>query len=355
MVTYKCARLPQYDTEGGREMGERINIYHGPQSATPAKETKKDQQDIISLKQFDKEIPDEQAALAFMEKKIWGDKPYCGRCGGDNVYRVESGEPMSHRCRDCRKYFSIRTGTVMANSQLPFRTWLLAIHLMHTSRKGRSALELHKTLGITYDACWHLCHRIRVAMEASGMPFQGGVVEVDETYIGGKTGRMHAAKRKLMNSWRDNKFVVMGFKDRESGKVVAFPVENDGARTLEDWVLTKVRPGTTVYTDGHPGYIYLNDYGYEHDYVAHGVGEYVNGQVSTNGIESFWSLVKRGYKGTFHFMSWKHLHRYINEFAYRQSAGPGNGFKTIGETLSNMKGKKLPYKKLTGRLGAIRS
>ena len=307
--------------------------------------TKKERQDIISLKKFNEAIPDEAAAIAYVEKAIWGETAFCGRCGGDNIYRVKNGRPMSHRCRDCKMYFSVRTGTVMAETNLPIRTWLLAIHLMHTSRKGMSALQLHKMLDVTYKTAWFLCHRIREGMKDDKGVFSGGVVEVDETFVGGKKGRMHASKKP--KHWKDNKHIVMGFKERETGRVVAFPVRSDDPVTLEREAMTRVFPGTTVYSDGHPGYQYLNDLGYTHEAVVHSVGEYVRGEAHSNGIESFWSLLKRGYVGVFHYMSWKHLHRYVNEFAFRQSAGPGNGFSVVGKVLNGMKGKRLRYARLT--------
>ena len=306
--------------------------------------TNKQKNDVISLKEFSERIPDEAAAIAFVEEKIWGNNPRCPHCGMNNVYRVKSGKPMSHRCRPCKKYFSIRVGTVMEQSNLPLRIWVLAIHLMHTGRKGTSALQLHKMLGVCYETAWFLCHRIREAMKV-GDTTVGGVVEVDETYIGGKVKNMHKFKKPA--NPMENKYAVVGLKDH-NGNVIAFPVANTDFWTLQNAVLDHVKPGDTVYTDGHPAYAVLKDYGYNHDFVNHSTGQYVNGLATTNGIESFWALLKRGYIDTFHWMSWKHLFRYVNEFAFRHNSGKGDGFETIGRVFVRMVGERLPYKKLIG-------
>ena len=327
----------------------RPAAHAGQEAPKRPKQTKKEQQDIIGINRFYKEIPDEEAAIAFVEERIWSDTPWCPRCGRDDTaYRVKNGKPMSHRCRACKMYFSVRTGTVMEKTNLPIRTWLLAIHLMHTSRKGISSVQLSKMLDVTQATAWFLGHRIRKAMEEDNL-LMGEVVQVDETYIGGKERWKHADK-KLHKRWPEGRITVFGIKeDGIGGKVMAFPMPYVNNEALQDEVMLNVNPGSTVYTDSHPAYRNLSYYGYEHATVNHGVGQYVNDKATTNGIESFWALLKRGYVGVFHYMSWKHLHRYVNEFAARHNAGQGNGFRTIGDVLRRSVGRRLTYKRLIGK------
>ena len=317
--------------------------------------TKKEKNDIISIFQLMEKIPDEAAAVAFVEEKVWGDSPICPRCGlTETCYRVKSGKPLPYRCRDCKKYFSVKVGTVMEQSNLSMRVWVLAIYLMQTSPKGMNAIQLHNMLGVSYETAWFLCHRIREAMKQDSdarIGCVGEVVQVDETYVGGNIQRMHAKNKpppivnpktgKISRNWRANKFTVVGLRDKD-GFVIAFPVKGNSHRTLQNAVTDWVRNGTTVWSDGEEAYKALPKHGYEHAFVRHGKGQYVDDDgVNTNNIESFWTNFRRAYKGTYHYMSFKHLHRYVNEFVTRNNNGPGNGFETIGRVLRQMVGERL--------------
>ena len=327
--------------------GEIVNR-DGSEVTPPKHQTKKDEQDIISLFQFWEGIPNEDAAIAFVEASIWGeDGPHCPRCGRDNVRRVPSGQPMSHHCRPCNRFFSVRIGTTMEGTNITLQRWLLAIHLMLTCRKGISALQLHKQVGVSQLTAWTLEQRIREAMKPDAVQLFG-IVQADETFVGGKEGNKHADK-KLHGHWTDGKVAVFGLRDH-TGRVIAFPIPNTDRDTLLDAIKTHVEDNSLVITDGYPGYNGLSALGYGHEKVNHRIGQYVNDNGgTTNAIESFWALFKGTYRGTYHGVSRKHLRRYLDESTYRLNSGKGNGFESIKRVIRGMVGKRLTYEQLTGR------
>ena len=312
--------------------------------APKKKRTKKEQQDIIGIERFFDAFPDEAAAIAFVEECLWNGTPFCPRCGKDEtVYRVKNGRPMSHRCRACKRYFSVRTGTVMQGTNLPLRKWLLAIHLMHTNRKGASSLCISREVTIGRHTAWYLQQRIREAMKPDKTQFEG-IVEIDETYVGGKERWKHADK-KLHRNWHEGKITVFGLREHgPGGRVVAFALPHAGHEELQNAVLDWVGYGATVYSDGHQAYRILPDFGFEHSWINHSIGQYTDGDVTTNGIESFWANFKGMYRGTYHCISWWHLDSYLAEASFRHNVGPGNGFKTMGVVLVGMRGKRITYR-----------
>ena len=290
-------------------------------------------------------FPDEAAARTWFETVRWGeDGRYCGHCESENTKRVKNEKPMPYWCSDCRKYFSIKTGTAMHGSPIPLRKWVIAFYLMSTNLKGVSSMKLHRDLDITQKTSWYMVHRIRESWKAHE-DMVAGPVEVDETYIGGKERNKHADKKNKSGRGPVGKTPVVGMKDRSTKKVQAEVVEHTDKDTLQGFVTERVEPGAAIYTDDHRGYIGLSN----HESVKHSVREYVRDQVHTNGIESFWALLKRGYMGTYHKMSKKHLHRYVNEFAGRHNVRSLDTIEQMVMLALGMVGKRLRYGDLIGK------
>jgi len=308
------------------------------------KENKFPKVETISIYQFMRRIPDEDAARIYVEKMVWPNGRYCPSCKSTNTVEVKGASPMRYRCKDCRKHFSVRVGTIFEASKVSLQTWLAAIYLMTVAKKGVSSLQISRQLGITQKTAWMLCHKIRETWNVPVKATMSGEVEVDETYFGGKDKNRHANQRLHIGRGAVSKQPVVGIRDR-NGKVVASVVPNVGSETLHAVINQSVRKGTNVYTDGNQAYHGLT--GYNQSEVVHSVGEYVNGKIHTNGIESFWSLLKRGYIGTFHYMSPKHLQRYVDEFSSRQNMNRCDTIDVMAITTKAAIGRYLPWKELT--------
>jgi hypothetical protein len=277
----------------------------------------------LTLEEFDAMFPDEQSCWTYLMMRRWPKGPQCPRCANQRVYE-STARPWHWQCKKCGKdnrspyRFSLKTKTIFEETKKPLRTWFKVLHLMLTSKKGMSALQIHRLIGTgTYESAWYICMRLRAGMKDPDFKKLMGIVEADETYVGGKEGNKHRSKRNSSNRGFEGKSIVLGAISRK-GNVVCQMVDDIRSDTLQKFVAEMVSDKVELLaTDEAAGYRNLRKAGFPHESVSHHREEYVRGMVHTQTIDSFWALIKRGIIGTYHHVSAKYLPLYLNEFQFR--------------------------------------
>jgi transposase-like protein len=291
---------------------------------------------------------DEDVAVDFVAKLRWPDGPTCPVCGSREYSYLTTRRLWKCKEKTCRKQYSVKLGTIFGDSPLGLDKWLPAVWLTANSKNGISSHELARALDVTQKSAWFMLHRIRLAMQTGTFDKLGGEVEVDEAYIGGAAVNMHKHKRaqKITATGPKDKTAVLGFRER-GGETRAMVVPDAKRRTVQPRVRAHVAPGSALYTDTAPGYGGLSA-DYAHAVVNH-AERYVDGKVHTNGLENFWSLLKRGLHGTYVSVDPAHLFRYLDERVFTYNRRDLDDYGRFASVLSAIAGRRLTYAELIGQ------
>jgi transposase-like protein len=296
---------------------------------------------------------DVEQARKHLEKLRWPNGVACPHCGDMEVYTLK-GKPTSkepvrkgvYKCKGCRKQFTVTVGTLFEGSHIPLNKWLMAVSLMCSSKKGISAHQLHRMLGVTYKSAWFMAHRVRYAMQQPELKNKlTGIIEVDETYVGGKprkTQRDIANNKNFKRGRGTKKTPVVALVQRD-GIVKSQMMTHLTSKNLKEFVCKNADNSCTIMTDEFKSYKRLRK-DFNHQFVKHSMGEYVRGNTHTNTIEGYFSLLKRGINGVFHHVSEKHLHRYLSEFDFRYNMRKQNDGTSACMLLNGVEGKRLLYR-----------
>lgn len=287
---------------------------------------------------------DKNEARLYLERVRWPNGPVCPHCGSEKGHYVLKGKEGSKasvrqgvwKCKECRKQFSVTVGTVFEKSHIPLNKWLLAAFLLCSSKKGMSAHQLHRMLGVTYKTAWFMFHRLRYAMDQKSEGKFQGTIEADETYVGGKG---HGKRGR----GAENKTPVFALVER-NGNVMSMPVQRVTGRNLKSIIRENVETTATIMTDDFPAYWGLEKEFSGHHVINHGKKEYVRGNVHTNTIEGYFSILKRGIIGVYHHVGKQHLHRYLSEFDFRYNGRKIDDAERSILALCGIEGKRLMYR-----------